>query len=203
MSQGSDLDQWIPFFQYIAAIAAALLAIAFLTFQVESSFWKRDALKQSVALTTLTELAAPVFFGLIFLFPGHPWQTAGVVVGVVGYAATAWHVYRFVRGRATADRFDKGQMWGTLVTTTTFSIVLWWPSLEWKAGTLIWLIFSGSAEAWILLGTEERNRSPVRRKLTWSSRRRHANPAVSPDRRLKVAGRLPVRRVPINRRPRR
>jgi len=45
---------WIPFFQYVAA-AAALLAIAFLTFQVRSVIWRGHRLKQTVTLTTLVE----------------------------------------------------------------------------------------------------------------------------------------------------
>ncbi len=44
---------WIPFFQYVAAVAAALLANAFLTLQVRSVIWRGHRLKQTVALATL------------------------------------------------------------------------------------------------------------------------------------------------------
>lgn len=56
-------DQWVPFFGAISSSAAAILAIAFVVFQLRADQWRNDPLRQPAAITTLTELAAPVFSG--------------------------------------------------------------------------------------------------------------------------------------------
>lgn len=144
-------DEWIGFFQYLSAIAATLLGLAFLTFQVRAEIWRGHPLRQTVAVTTLAELAAPMFFGLIFLFPDHPWTEAGFVVGLGGYGVIMWHLVEFIRRYNEADSFDKKQMLGSTIVLATFSCVMWIPSLPWKAGFLVWMIFSGLSEAWIFL----------------------------------------------------
>jgi len=151
MAETRPYDEWIPFFQYLAAIAAALLAVAFLAIQVRTDAWRGKPLRAALAVLTLAELAAPVFFGLIFLFPGHPWNVAGQVVGASGYVAILWHAGSFRRHRHDATKLDKWQMAGSALPVTTFSLVLWYPDLRWKAAVLVWLIFSGLTEAWFFL----------------------------------------------------
>lgn len=52
---------------------------------------------------------------------------------------------------------------GTGVILTTFSILTWADDIRWKAGALIWMVFSGASEAWIFLRPgeveEERERT--------------------------------------------
>ena len=127
-----DIALWVPYFQELCAAATALLAIAFLTFHLNS--WRRSPLKQIVAVTTLSELAASMFFGLIFLIPRHPWVDAGRIVGLAGYVLIIWHLIRYYQHRKTADRFDKRQALGTMATIVTFSIMLWCQNLTYKAG---------------------------------------------------------------------
>ncbi|GII23807.1 hypothetical protein [Planosporangium mesophilum] len=147
----ANVDAWVPYFQNLTAVAAALLAIAFLTFQFRSDIWRTHPLKQTVAITTLGELAAPMFLGILFLMPGHPWVLGGRLVGVGGYLIMAWHVAVFIRYRRLADRFDKWQLCGVAITVVTFSFLLWWDSLDVKAYTAAWMIFSGFSEAWVFL----------------------------------------------------
>lgn len=103
-------DEWISLFSALSGVAATLLGLAFVTFQLRSSHWRGQPLKQAVALRTLTELAAPMIFGLIFLFPGHPYITAGYVVGAAGYAVACWHLLTFARHRQVVERFDWWQL---------------------------------------------------------------------------------------------
>jgi phosphatidylserine synthase len=147
------LDVWNSYFSGVAATAAALLAIAFLTFQVRADIWKRNLVKQAVAWTTLVELSAPVLFGLLFLIPHHHWHVAGIIVGISGYGVMLAHAIIFLRARKmkTVDKFDKNQMWGMPITFVTFSIFLFVPFLSWKAYTCLWMIISGFSEAWIFL----------------------------------------------------
>lgn len=144
-------DEWVSLFSALSGVAATLLGLAFVTFQLRSWHWKGQPLKQAVALTTLTELAAPMIFGLIFMFPGHPYRTAGYIVGAAGYAVAGGHLLIFIRHRAIAERFDWAQLGGTAVILTTFSILTWAPDIRWKAGVLVWMIFSGASEAWLFL----------------------------------------------------
>jgi hypothetical protein len=146
-------DTWITFAQTITAVAVTLLAISFLTFQVKSDIWRERSLKQLVAVSTLAELSAPIFFFLIAFFPGHPWIVAGQVVGAAGYALIASHIIVFVRHRAEADRFDRIQMLGVLIFCVTFSVLFWWHSIFAKSVALVWMLFSGLWEAWYFLRT--------------------------------------------------
>lgn len=144
-------DQWIPFFEYLTSAAAAILAIAFVVFQLRAEHWRQDPLRQPAAVTTLTELATPVFFGLIFLMPDHPWKVGGAIVGLAGYLVMAVHLVVYRRHRQEADKFDRWQLLGIAVTAVTFSGLLWWPNLYVKASLCVWMIFSGFTEAWIFL----------------------------------------------------
>lgn len=105
-----------------------------------------------VAATTLAELSTPLFFGLLFLMPDHPWELAGRLVGALGYLAMAWHVIALVKNWHYVQYFDRVQILGIPITGLTFSLMLWWPSLPVKAGVALWMIFSGFVEAWIFLG---------------------------------------------------
>lgn len=145
------MEEWIVYFQYLTAVAATLLGIAFLTFQVRSDIWRLHPLRKTVAVTTLTELAAPMFFGLFFLMPHHPWLWGGRIVGAVGYIVMVWHLIEYIRHREVADSFDRKQLAGISITIVTFSLLLWWPNIAVKAYTALWMVFSGSTEAWIFL----------------------------------------------------
>ena len=153
---GDSFDLWTSFGQLMAAVSVTLLAIAFLTFQVKSEVWRAHILKQVVAISTLAELSAPLFFFLIALFLNHPWVTAGYVVGGAGYLLIATHVALFVYHRRIADTFDRRQVFGAGILLFTFSLLFWWQSIFVKSVVLVWMLFSGLWEAWYFL------RVPVR-----------------------------------------
>jgi hypothetical protein len=147
----NPFDPWTSFGQLMAAVSVTLLAIAFLTFQVRSEVWRNDILKQVVAISTLIELSAPLFFYLIALFPSHPWVAAGYVVGGAGYLLIATHVGLFVHHRNVADAFDRRQVFGAAILFLTFSLLFWWHSIFVKSVVLVWMLFSGLWEAWYFL----------------------------------------------------
>ena len=155
------LDKWIPFFEYLTSASAAILAFTFAVFQIRGAeHWRRDPLRQLAAITTLTELSAPVFFGLIFMMTYHTLHAAGRVVGGIGYVVMSVHIVQYWRCRRNRnpapDGFDKWQLAGLGVTFVTFSGLFWWPNLSLKAGVCIWMIFSGFSEAWLFLGAGRR-----------------------------------------------
>lgn len=94
------------------------------------------------AVVSLVELAIPLFFGLIYLPPGHHWITGGRVVGVAGYLTIAAQLaiagwYKF-RKHYKFELMDKLQIFiGVPMVATTFSFMLWWPSLSVKAFTCV------------------------------------------------------------------
>lgn len=146
-----NIENWNDFFAAITGVSVVLLSIAFLTFQVRSKMWHKEPLRQVVAVTTLAELAAPAFFGLLVLTPDHPWKVAGILVGVGGYAVMTWHIVLLAKHRTKVGTFDKLQAFGLLMTGTTFSLMLWYSSLAVKSYVCVWLIFSGASESWIFL----------------------------------------------------
>ncbi len=120
---GPGLDAFVNYFGVLAGVGSAILGLALVTFTLQVAVWRTNPLRQAVAITTLAELSTPVFYGLLFLTPRHPWHVAGYIVGALGYAVMAFHVIQFMRYKATATSFDKKQMWGILVTVISFSIM--------------------------------------------------------------------------------
>lgn len=78
-------DGWINIFEYLTSAAAAILGLSFVAFSFKPDYRKETGLRYMAAVVSLVELAIPLFFGLIFLAPDHPWITGGRVVGVAGY----------------------------------------------------------------------------------------------------------------------
>jgi hypothetical protein len=142
---------WTGYFAALIGVSAVLLSIAFLTFQVRTEMWHKTPLRHVAAVTTLIELAMPLFFGLLVITPDHPWEVAGAIVGAAGYLVLIWHIYLLIRARKKITDFDKWQIIGLPITGTTFSLLLWYPSLAVKSYVCTWLIFSGATEAWIFL----------------------------------------------------
>jgi len=147
-------DPWIPFFEYLVSAGAAILAIAFLTFQFRAEVWRGHPLKRLVAVRTLAELATPVFFGLIYLMPSHSWVWAGGIVGFGGFILIGYYFIAFHKYRHLKEPFDTLQRLGSFVILLLFAILAWpWEPVElwWKAGICTWMIFSGLGESWIFL----------------------------------------------------
>jgi hypothetical protein len=148
---GMGVEAYVNYFGVLAGVASAILGLALVTFTLQVKLWRELPLRQAVAVTTLAELSAPVFFGLIFLTARHPWHLAGYVVGALGYAVMAMHVVVYIRHHHSATSFDNMQMFGLLITATTYSLIAWFPSLELRAYVCIWFVFSGLFETWLFL----------------------------------------------------
>lgn len=170
-----DLSGWLGFFGVLAGASTALLSIAFLTFQVKADQWRRDVLLQVVAIRTLVELLVPLFVSLVTLIPGHRWHLAGALAGAGGYVLVGYHVAVASIGRRRMDRFDKMQLVGSVTIMMAAYSILAFGALVWVASVLVWLLVSGSAEAWMFLDppfiSDER-------KQRWS--RHAAAPYVEP-----------------------
>lgn len=88
--------QWSGYFQTLSGVSATLLGIVFVAFQFDHKKWATDKLRHPIAVLSLVELAAPLFFSLMLLFPGPLWSewgwfvdtpafvVAGVLVGLGG-----------------------------------------------------------------------------------------------------------------------
>lgn len=148
--------EWNDFLVALAIASGMLLAVALAMFQLSPQGWRLNALKQAVALLAVVQLATPVFFSLIALLPLHPWKVAGALVGVVGYAVVVNQVVQYVRYPGHTDTTDVLHLWLIIINVAVFSILLWVPSLAWKAGTCVWLIVSGLIESWHILTRPEK-----------------------------------------------
>ncbi len=151
-----DYMDWNNFFEYLTSAAAAILGLSFVAFSLSPGYWRQTGLRHMAAVVSLIELAIPLFFGLIYLPPGHHWIAGGRLVGSMGYLTviaqlTVANWYRSRQPEAF-EVADKLQIYvGVPMIITTFSILLWWPSLTVKAFTCIWLILSGLTESWVSL----------------------------------------------------
>jgi hypothetical protein len=157
VASGHEPADYVSFFEVLAGASAAILALVLATFQLNIDRWRAHPLREPVALVTLAELAAPLFFSLMFLLPSHPWRWTGVLPGGVGYLAIILHVSQYIRWRSEAERFDHIQLWiGNSIVVFTFSVLAWSSSLPWKAAVCIWFIFSGVTEAWFFIPRPDR-----------------------------------------------
>lgn len=169
--RGADVDwndAWNGYFQTLAGVSATLLGLAVVAFQLHPENWAKDPLRHPVAVLSLTELAGPLFFSLMVMFPaGHRvfWNwlpdqqgyiVAGWIVGVFGGAVIAWHLVAYLREKERQS-FDHWQMGGDIISVYTFGVMLAPVGLEWKAAVAVWMCFSGIVEAWVYFSVPGRS----------------------------------------------
>ncbi|WP_328974201.1 hypothetical protein [Streptomyces canus] len=153
------MDRWSGFFSTIAGVAAALLAVAFITFQLKIDVWRGGGrLRHLAAVFTLWELSAPLLIALILAMPAHPWRVAAILTGAIGLAVliTHWALYA---GTAESDRspFDQKQFRLSFISLVTFGgmagsgLMYEQPGMYLLASLSIWSLISGTYEAWIYL----------------------------------------------------
>ena len=148
-------DEWNYFLAALAPTSGTILAIALAVLLSGSKKWLLNPLKQAVTVLTVAQLSAPVFFALIALMPSHPWKIAGALVGVVGYAAIINHVVQYVQYEGHIETSDVVRLWLIILSVASFSVLLWIPSLAWKAGACVWMIPSGLIDCWLTLKPRE------------------------------------------------
>jgi hypothetical protein len=108
----------------------------------------------------LTELFVPVLASLITSMAGHPWRAAALLAGGLGLAMVAahWVIYFLERQKKVEpSRFDVWQLRGSLFSLGIYSLIaisavnLFGWGLHLLAAMCVWLLLSGSFEAWWLL----------------------------------------------------
>jgi hypothetical protein len=155
------MDEWSGFFSTIAGIAAALLAVAFVTFQLKIGVWRGGRLRHMAAVFTLWEFGAPLLIALIFAMRAHPWRVAAILTGAIGLAVlvTYWVLYAKAPepDRSPRSAFDKNQFRLSFISLGTFGgmfaagLMCEQAGMYLLAALSIWSLISGTYEAWIYL----------------------------------------------------
>jgi hypothetical protein len=150
--------EWEPFFSSMAQVTATAFAVLLATLQLSARQWTRSKLKRAAALLALLELLVPLLASLVALMPGDPWRIGYSAMGGAGLCGLAWHAAVYRRHESEADSFDDMQMNVGLAISAVVYILLvafsWAPqtwSLHVVASLSVWLVFSGSTKAWLLL----------------------------------------------------
>jgi len=108
-----------------------------------------------IVIRTLGEFVTPLFFSLVTLHQDHNWQTIGTIIGVVGCSFVAVQHFIGVRRWSTIDNFSKTQLIGSILMYFEYGAILLFstaiPNISYISYILIWLILSGTFEAWWFL----------------------------------------------------
>ena len=163
---------WQEFFTTLAQVSVTVFSIMFLAMQVRSQVWRRNRLFSVEAYSALVELFVPMLAAMVTLMAGHPWPFAAGLAGSLGLAMVVvhWLVYlKWPAGPAEADgsgeeampdqerRFHRLQLRGSMISIIIYGAILlsafdpWTWGLHLMAAASVWLLFSGSFEAWWLL----------------------------------------------------
>lgn len=153
-------SEWQSFFGSLSQVAVTAFTLMFLSMQVRSAEWRGRRLRSVAALAALVELFVPVLIALVSIMNGHPWRTAAALGAALGLCMAVAHVvvYRIDRALKDTTKFDVTQAtWGVLVSTCVYVTILVSAVIPTTAGqyllagACVWLLFSGSFEAWLLL----------------------------------------------------
>jgi hypothetical protein len=155
----------------VAALAATLFSVMFVTLQVRWRLWARSGLRRAIATSALGELMIPLFVSAISLMADNPWRVAAWIGGLFGICVILWHWRSYILEFDLAERYDRvqagGAWWSFGLYLTVFASGFLSPGLGIYilASIIIWLLFSGASEAWILLTREERARTTEERRF--------------------------------------
>jgi hypothetical protein len=150
---------WDNFFTATAQVAVTAFSIMFLSMQVKSTVWRGRRLLGVAAVAALVELFVPLLASLITLMVGHPWRVAGALAGGLGLLVVVghWVIYILERRTETPTKFDRTQLYGSVLSLLIYGLVTlsafdpWGWGLSMLAAMCVWLLLSGSFEAWWLL----------------------------------------------------
>lgn len=152
-------SDWNTFFTTTAQVAVTAFSIMFLSMQVKSAVWRGRLLLSVAAVAALVELFVPLLASLVAAMGEHPWRVAALLAGGLGLVMVVvhWVVYFLARRKTMPSKFDRIQMWGSLLSLVIYVLFalsaanLWGWGLQLLAGMCVWLLLSGSFEAWWLL----------------------------------------------------
>jgi hypothetical protein len=150
---------WNSFFTTTAQVAVTAFSIMFLSMQVKSTVWRGSPLLNVAAVAALVELFVPLLASLVTAMASHPWKVAGLLAGGLGLAMVAghWVIYSIERRKTMLSSFNRTQLWGSGLSLVVYGLVAfsaadpWGWGLQLLAAACVWLILSGSFEAWWLL----------------------------------------------------
>lgn len=173
----SDLQgEWGVFFTTIASIAGAVLALLFVGLGLKVEQWQRSLLDRIKGTLTVGEVAAPLLIGLAAILPPNGlMHTAAVFVGLVGLALAVALIVAYRRRGAARSSWDRTDMVLTSVVTVPVMAAILCCGLvgpgsfgQWTMGRTavdgtiyligafcVWLILSGTFQAWVLLTAPE------------------------------------------------
>jgi hypothetical protein len=109
------------------------------------------------------QLLVPLLAGLVALMPGNPWRVGYLITGAAGLLGLVWHGRLYLRHEDEADTFDQRQVQIGLPVSLAayFGLV----ALAWNGSSTslcvvgalsVWLLLSGSGQAWLLLDVARR-----------------------------------------------
>jgi hypothetical protein len=173
---------WVSFFSTLASVAVTVFSIMFLSLQVRSAVWRGRRLLHVAAIAALVEVFVPMVASLIVAMGGHRWHWAAWVAGGLGLVMVVLHWGFYARERLRAARglplssagapphvseFEHHQAIGNGLSLLVYGGIFVSPwvrpfwvlppgwGLPLLAGLCVWLLFSGSFEAWWLLEPKE------------------------------------------------
>jgi hypothetical protein len=151
-------SDWEPFFASLAQVAVTAFAVLLALLQVTRRTWRTSTLRAAAAALALLQLVVPLLAGIVALMPGNPWRVAYLLMGSVGLLGLVWHGRLYLRHEDEADTFDQRQVQLGLPVSLAvyFGLVAFaWngsPTSLYVVGALsVWLLLSGSGQAWLLL----------------------------------------------------
>lgn len=155
--QAAIISSWTQFYEATAGVSVTLFSVMFVTLQVKSESWHTNKLKSAVAVAALAELMIPFLAGVVILMAGNPWRLATWIVGGFGIVIVLYHWYSYARWRKSARRWDTIQAITSTLSLAVYVAVVYAgflaPTLGLRllASALVWLLFSGASESWLLL----------------------------------------------------
>ena len=151
-------SDWEPFLSSLAQVAGTAFAVLLATLQATRRRWRTSTLRATAAALALVQLLVPLLAGLVALMPGSPWRVGYLLMGAAGLLGLIWHGWLYLRHEDEADTFDQRQVQLGLPVSLAvyFGLVAFaWngsPTSLYVVGALsVWLLLSGSGQAWLLL----------------------------------------------------
>ena len=167
MASGSS---WVePYFSVLAGSGAALAGLVFVAFARSAEQWRTNHLLNVIGLSTVAEFMAAVFVSIAQLAPDDQGRYAAIVVGAGGELLVLLYLrqdrklgHNPLYGARVKDFLSAQRRlfvlsilaYGALIVGGVTRPSVGENVLAWTA---LWLVFSGSVEAWYFLdvGLEE------------------------------------------------
>jgi hypothetical protein len=152
-----DVPGWVgmeTFFSTLAQVAAGLLAIVFITFQIRIGYWRRDRLRHLVAIRTLGEFLIVMTFSQLCLAYPHAWRYFAAIMALVILTSVTYLQRAVLLHRRRLTKEARFQLRLTPIVDLEVGYILVTivaGDLDWLPPLLLWFLFSRTAQAWRLM----------------------------------------------------